>query len=123
MQNQVIKRRNLHYNPKLKVRARELRNNMTAAENKLWFEYLRQISFKVYRQKPIRNFIVDFYIPQFKLVIEVDGETHMRDAEYDDNRTEELKKLGLRIIRFWNNDILEGFAGVCDRIESYLNKA
>ena len=122
MQNQAIKRRNLRYNPKLKLRARELRNNMTAAESKLWFEYLRQISHRVYRQKSIGNFIVDFYVPQFKLVIEVDGETHVRDVIYDNYRTGELRKLGIKVIRFWNNDILEGFAEVCGKIESYLNK-
>ena len=95
MINQYFKRRNLRYNTKLKLRARELRNEMTTAEKKLWFEYFRQISYKVYRQKPIGNYIVDFYIPQIKLVIEVDGETHMRDAEYDENRIRELEKLGL----------------------------
>lgn len=89
-------------------------------ENKLWFEYLRQISYKVYRQKPIGNFIVDFYLPQLKLVVEIDGETHMRDVEYDNNRTRELEKLGLTVIRFWNDDVSDGFTGVCEIIESYF---
>lgn len=120
MTAQDFKRRNLRYNPKLKLEARELRNNPTIAEKKLWFGYLIQVNHKAYRQKPIGNFIVDFYIPQFKLVIEVDGETHMRDVEYDNNRTKELEKLGLKVIRFWNNDIAEGFGQVCDIIESYL---
>ena len=120
--NQEGKRRNFWYDPNLKLRARNLRNNPTAAESKLWFEYLRQIPYKIYRQKPIDNYIVDFYLPQFKLVIEVDGETHLRDAKYDDNRTRELEKLGLAVIRFWNDDVLNGFAGVCEEIEGCLKK-
>ena len=50
---------------------------MTPAERKLWHKYLRQFPLPVYRQKPIDNYIVDFYIPKLKLVIEIDGETHI----------------------------------------------
>jgi very-short-patch-repair endonuclease len=125
MQNEDFKRRNYRFNPKLKLRARELRNNMTAAENKLWIGCLRQFSVKVYRQKPIGNYIVDFYVPKLKLVIELDGETHIENKEikYDKNRTKELEKLGLKVARFWNYDILDnsgGFDAVCEKIYGYL---
>ncbi|MDD4901424.1 MAG: DUF559 domain-containing protein [Patescibacteria group bacterium] len=119
---EIKRRRNFWYNPKLKQRARELRNHPTVAENKLWFEYLRQIPHKALRQKPIGNYIVDFYLPQIKIVIEVDGETHLRDIGYDDKRTKELERLGLKVIRFWNDDVINGFVEVCKIIEGYLDK-
>ena len=102
------------YNPKLKERARHLRNNMTPAENKLWRKYLRQFPLPVYRQKPIDNYIVDFYIPKLKLVIEIDGETHLekKEIEYDSKRTKVLESYGLKVLRFWNYDILGGSDGL-----------
>ena len=117
-----IKRRNKLYSPELKMRARELRNNMTLAEKRLWLEYLRYFPLKVLRQKPIKNYIVDFYCPKLNLVIEVDGETHVQqnDLDYDKNRTEELEKLGLKVIRFWNYEIMEGLESVCERIENKI---
>ncbi|HBE56853.1 MAG TPA: endonuclease, partial [Cyanobacteria bacterium UBA11366] len=66
----------LPYNPALVARAKELRKNMTPAEKKLWYGYLRTFQFRVLRQRPIDHFIVDFYCPSLKLVIEVDGESH-----------------------------------------------
>lgn len=127
MQEEEFKRRNYRYNPKLKLRARELRNNMTGAENKLWVRCLRQFPVKVCRQKPIGNYVVDFYIPRLKLVIELDGETHIENKEikYDGHRTKELEKLGLKVMRFWNYEVLDnlgGFDAVCERIYGYLNK-
>jgi very-short-patch-repair endonuclease len=98
----------LPYNPKLKERARHLRNNMTPAEKKLWYKYLRQFPLPVYRQKPIDNYIVDFYIPKLKLVIEIDGESHIkkREIDYDEKRTKALESYGLKVLRFWNYDVL-----------------
>nr|WP_226577239.1 DUF559 domain-containing protein [Microseira wollei] len=66
----------LPYNPQLVERAKELRKNMTPAEKKLWNNYLRRFQFRVLRQRPIDNFIVDFYCANLKLVIEIDGEKH-----------------------------------------------
>lgn len=71
----------LQYNKNLKFFARDLRKNMTKAERKLWYEVLKNIRFQFYRQKPIANFIADFYCPKFNLVIEVDGETHSSERE------------------------------------------
>ncbi|CAN5896890.1 hypothetical protein BH24DEI2_BH24DEI2_20740 [soil metagenome] len=79
--------RHLPYNRALFERARELRKNMTPTEAKLWNECLRHLNVNVLRQRPIDNFIVDFYLPGSKLVIEVDGDSHFsaegraRDAE------------------------------------------
>nr|WP_217523364.1 DUF559 domain-containing protein [Pleurocapsa sp. PCC 7327] len=84
----------LPYNRNLVERAKQLRKNMTAAEKKLWYGYLRTFKFRVLRQRPISHFIVDFYCPSLKLVIEIDGENHCtNDAqEYDVARTQKLEE-------------------------------
>ncbi|NUJ98175.1 endonuclease domain-containing protein [Candidatus Gracilibacteria bacterium] len=115
----------LPYNLKLKEKTKELRKNMTEPEKKIWFGFLRNISnskFRVYRQRPINNFIVDFYIPKLKIVIEVDGETHFDEAgiAYDEERTQILEGLGLKVLRFTNKDIMENFDVVCRELEKEL---
>ncbi|AFY37130.1 hypothetical protein Lepto7376_0732 [[Leptolyngbya] sp. PCC 7376] len=110
------------YNPALVARAKILRKNMTSTERKLWFEYLRQFPLKVYRQRPIDHYIVDFFCPKLKLVIEVDGETHFIDEaqEYDRVRSEILQGYGLKILRFTNDEVLQNFSAVCTSIEENL---
>ena len=78
----------LPYNPKLIERARKMRKNPTLAEKKLWQAFLRRFPYRVLRQRVIDHFIVDFYIPKLKLVIEVDGGIHDQkdQAEYDKQR-------------------------------------
>jgi very-short-patch-repair endonuclease len=114
------------YKKDLKGKSRRMRNNMTAAERKLWYEYLRQHCYRFLKQKPIGNYIVDFYCPKLKLVIEVDGESHLDNneniIEYDKIRTRELNKVGVNILRFWNYDVLDGFEAVCEIIEKELLK-
>ena len=82
------------YNPDNREKARNLRNNMTEAEKKLWL-FLRSREEVWNRQKPIEHFIVDFYCSKYELVIEVDGATHSTEEEkkYDIYRTEILEKL------------------------------
>ncbi len=110
----------LPYNPQLTERAREMRKNPTLAERKLW-GYLRDFPVKMWRQKPINNFIVDFYCPKLKLVIEVDGDSHYTQEKlvYDQERTRILEGYGLRVIRFTNNEVLSDFDEVCEKIMSY----
>lgn len=112
----------LPYNPELVVKAKELRKNMTAAEKKLWYGYLRNFQFRVLRQRPIAYFIVDFYCAALKLVIEVDGDSHFTDEgkAYDAKRTKILVGYGLKVIRFTNDEVLHNFEAVCDRIESTI---
>ncbi len=71
---------------------------MTSAEKKLWYGYLRTFKFTVLRQRPIDYFIVDFYCPTLKLVIEVDGESHYSNdgKDYDGERTQRLEGSGSR---------------------------
>ena len=120
--NLVTTNYNLPYNPKLISKARELRKNMTGAEIKLWASFFRQQNFRVFRQRPIDQYIVDFYIPKYKLVIEIDGDTHYERKViiYDEQRTKILQKYNLRVIRFTNEDVLNNFDSVCESIQNYL---
>ncbi|TKJ41044.1 endonuclease [candidate division LCP-89 bacterium B3_LCP] len=108
----------LPYNPALVERAKLLRKNMTKPEKKLWLDCLRHSKYKFLRQRPIDHFIVDFYSPELKLVIEIDGESHFTEdgKGYDAERTSILEGYGLKIIRFLNTDVMENLAGVCSEI-------
>ncbi|EGJ31575.1 MULTISPECIES: endonuclease domain-containing protein [Moorena] len=112
----------LPYNYKLVSRARGLRKTMTPVEKKLWSCYLKNFQFRVLRQRPIANFIVDFYCAALKLVIEVDGDSHYTESgqAYDEERTHILEGYGLKVIRFTNDEVLHNFEAVCDRISSEL---
>ncbi|BAY32733.1 hypothetical protein NIES2107_46230 [Nostoc carneum NIES-2107] len=112
----------LPYNPKLIDRAKELRKNMTTAERKLWYEYFKNFKFRVLRQRPINNFIVDFYCPTLQLVIEIDGDSHFTDEaqDYDIERTRVLEGYGLKIIRFTNSQVLNQFDSVCEQIQDLI---
>ena len=103
-------------------RAQELRKNATKEENHLWYDFLRKHSMQFYRQKIIGNFIVDFYCPKMKLVIELDGSQHYEESSilYDRKRTELLQELGIIVMRFTNTDINNNFEGVCESIDAYI---
>ena len=112
----------LPYNPKLIERANKLRKNQTLAEKKLWQLYLRNLKYRVLRQRVIDHFIVDFYCPKLKLVIEIDGDIHDQEEIkiYDEQRTLFLEVYYLEIIRFKNREIMENFPGVIRVINRYL---
>ncbi len=106
--------------PELKVRRQELRRNQTDAEKRLW-EKLRNKGIegiKFYRQHSVGPYILDFYSPQMRLAIELDGSQHTEEInrEYDAARTEYLKAHGVEVIRFWNNDIMRNIGSVLQRI-------
>ncbi|NNH26522.1 endonuclease domain-containing protein [Acinetobacter terrestris] len=98
------------YNKDLKQASRELRNNMTEAEKLLWARLRGKqiLGLQFYRQKPILNFIVDFYCPAANWVIECDGGQHFTEEglEADRLRDQALAELGLRVLRFDNQQIL-----------------
>lgn len=104
--------------PELDAAARLHRRNMTPAERALWKELrghqLHGLGFR--RQHPLGSFIVDFYCPQFKLVIELDGDVHANQAEYDAARTEHLAAYGYRVIRFRNEAVLSDLSTVLEQI-------
>lgn len=122
-QNFINTAYHLPYNQKLVEKAKELRKNMTLAEKKLWNNYLKTLKIRFLRQRPIDNFIVDFYCANLKLVIEIDGETHFtyEAKNYDSQRTSVLESYGLQVIRFTNEEVFKNFEGVCECIENYFN--
>jgi len=114
----------LPYNPKLKERARELRKNLTIAENRLWQGYLRYHQLTFHRQHSIDHYIVDFYSSKFQLVIEIDGEQHFtpEGKEYDAQRDSILTGYNLKVIRFSNKEVMEEFDSVVGKIEDVLQR-
>ncbi|MBI9049468.1 MAG: endonuclease domain-containing protein [Anaerolineaceae bacterium] len=98
--------------------ARELRKAQTKAEQTLWqvirFKQINGIRFR--RQHAIGPYIVDFCSPSKKLIIEVDGGQHLEQKEYDAQRTEFLQSKGYRVLRFWNNDVMNNLEGVIQEI-------
>ncbi len=104
------------YRKTLVAKARANRyQNPTPAEKKFWFEVLRNKSFaglKFTRQKPLGKYVVDFYCAQLKLAIEIDGDTHTEQPKYDEARTQNLKALGVTLIRYTNRDVLNNLEGV-----------
>jgi very-short-patch-repair endonuclease len=95
-----------------------LRNNMSDAEQVLWHLLRgRQISgLKFRRQHPFGDFILDFVCLENKLVIEVDGGQHGQQSGYDENRTQKLQAAGFRVLRFWNNEVLQEIESVKEKI-------
>jgi very-short-patch-repair endonuclease len=103
-------------------RARALRRDMTEAEKKLW-QHLRQPPFKEHhfrRQATIGSYFPDFASHKLRIVIEVDGGQHS-DSAADDLRTSDLVSKGYRVLRFWNNDVLENTFGVLSTIDTAIN--
>ena len=109
-------------NKDLKNHSRELRNSATKQENHLWYDFLKKHHLQFYRQRIIGNYIVDFYCPKAKLVIELDGAQHYEKEalEYDALRTRYLHSLELRVLRFLNEDIDGCFESVCQHIETTI---
>ena len=105
--------------------ARELRKNPTAAEDHLWQALRRKAveGQRFRRQHVFERFIVDFYCPAAHLVIEVDGDTHAQQAEYDALRTAFLESLGLRVLRFRNEDVFTNLSEVLARIQAAVESA
>ena len=104
------------------IKARYLRKEETMAEKILWNELRnRKLGTKFRRQHPFEKFIFDFYAPEIKLAIELDGSPHKENAEYDNLRTEYLKSEGIAIIRFWNKEIENNLEKVLERIRKAIS--
>jgi very-short-patch-repair endonuclease len=101
--------------------AYDLRKDMTHAEKVLWERLNKsQLGVRFKAQHPIDIFVADFYCHKYKLVIEVDGEIHLSQIEYDENRTAELERLDLTIVRFTNDEVLNNIEQVIEKIKGYL---
>src|SRR5512138_244800 len=112
----------IQYRRKLKTASRSLRRQSTPAERKLWFEFLRDLPEKFTRQKPLGRYVADFYCSAHRLVIEVDGDSHFIGDRRDEVRTAALEALGIRVIRFTNEDVMQRFEGVCMEIARVLRE-
>ncbi|NIE96097.1 DUF559 domain-containing protein [Acinetobacter sp. Tr-809] len=114
------------YNKNLKQASRNLRSNMTDAEQLLWQRIRRKqvLGLQFYRQKPILNFIVDFYCPAVNLVIECDGGQHYskEGLEIDKNRDHTLSELGLITLRFSNHQILTEIDAVVEQVYGVIRR-
>ena len=113
------------HNKQLVPYAKRLRNEMTKEERHLWYDYLRTHSVRFSRQKILGKYIVDFYSPKAKLVIELDGSQHYEDEnrEKDNERTAFLKSYGLTIVRIPNNEVNRNFRGVCEYIDLMIEQS
>ena len=114
----------IYYNPKLKALSRELRKKGTLSEVLLW-NTLKGKKIKGYqfiRQKPIGDYIVDFFCSKLKLVIEIDGISHNDKSESDQIRQQKLESLGLSILRFYEWDVKKDIHAVVQVIENWIEE-
>lgn len=118
------RKRIIPYNPKLKERANYLRKNSTLSEVLLW-KYLKGKKTPGYdfdRQKPIDNYIVDFFCNELMLAIEIDGSTHNYNSEEDRKRQTKLESLGVRFLRFNDLDIKKNMSGILSVIGNWIRE-
>ena len=99
-----------------------MRKKMTPQEGVLWHTYLKKYPIKIFRQKIIGNYIADFYCSHAKLIIELDGSQHFEEnsIEYDKIRTDYFNSLGIKVIRFTNNEIKQNIDSVCMMIDKEI---
>ena len=113
----------IQYNPKLKEFARQLRNNSTKSEIRLWQKLKRnQYGYDFHRQKPIDEYIVDFFCNKLQLAIECDGYSHeiVEVWKKDVKKTKRLNQLGVRVLRFSDHQIMNDIENVLRHIEDYI---
>ena len=114
------------YNKHLVSKVKDLRNHPTPAEKQFW-NILRKMPFyktaRFNRQKPLGEYIVDFYCHEYRLVIEIDGDSHAQDGAKikDKKRTEFMESKGLQVIRFTNQEVLHRIDGVIQTLENLLD--
>ncbi len=104
--------------------AKRLRKEMTPQELRLWYRFLRTYPVKIYKQRIIGNYIVDFYCASARLIIEVDGSQHYEDCgkEHDAERTAYFESLGLTVVRYSNREINCNFGAVCEQINQIIQE-
>jgi len=114
----------IYYNKNLTEKAKENRMNPTVPEKIMW-KILRgkQLGdYKFIRQKPIDNFIIDFYCSELLLAIEIDGDSHAFQDDYDAFRTKKLNAFGIKVIRYSNSEIIVSIDGVYEDLKNKINK-
>jgi very-short-patch-repair endonuclease len=121
-----MKRKIIPYNPKLKELARKLRNDSTQSEIRLW-QYLKNkqmYGYDFHRQKPLLNYIADFYCAEMDLVIELDGRSHTFEevVTKDEAKTSELEAVGLCVLRFCDEEVMKDINNVLRTISIYIEE-
>ena len=110
------------YNKKLVSTAKTLRKNMTPEEKHLWYDFLKKLPMNVRRQHNIENYIVDFYIAERKIVIELDGIQHSSTDHQETDKTRDivLSTWGIKVLRYSNKNINQNFKSVQEDILKHL---
>jgi very-short-patch-repair endonuclease len=116
---------NYRHNKQLVSFAKSLRKSMTKEERHLWYDFLKGYEPRFLRQKIIGNYIVDFYCPQAKIVVELDGSQHFHPGEIqrDSGRSHFLAQYQICVIRIPNNEVISNFRGVCEYIDSQVRQS
>ncbi|WP_366184787.1 endonuclease domain-containing protein [Flavobacterium ovatum] len=121
-----MKRKIIPYNPNLKAFARELRNNSTKSEIILWLKLKgkQMYGYDFHRQKPIDNYILDFFCQELMLGIEVDGYSHefLEVQEKDSIKEKRMNELGIQVLRFSDYQVLRDMENVMRAIEFYIEE-
>jgi very-short-patch-repair endonuclease len=119
-----MRRKFIRYNPKLKTTAHMLRKQSTLAEILLWNELKgkKLLGCDFHRQKPIGNYIVDFFCPGLKLAIEIDGASHLGRTQEDMKRQKELESLSIRFLRFQDIEVKQDLGAVIATIRDWILK-
>ena len=115
---------NNHYNKKLKTYSRELRNeSVSKAEKFIWKSILsrKQLGISFKRQRPIDNFIVDFFSKEILLIIEIDGSSHFNKESYDRFRQDKLEKLGYTFVRFSEGEVLNNLSDIAQNLKHIIH--
>lgn len=112
----------VNYLKELRELSRKNRINSTESEKKIWDEILKQrkTGYKFLRQKPINRFILDFYCSELNLAIEIDGVSHNKKKGYDEARDRFLNQIGIKTIRFTNNEVLTDIENVKHKLMSAI---
>ena len=111
----------IYYNPRLKEKARHLRNGSTFSEILLWLKIKGKVlGYEFHRQVPIDEYIVDFYCHELRLAIEIDGSSHNNKYEYDLKRQNKLETLGVNFIRFDDLDVKRNMNDVLRALGSLI---
>lgn len=124
--NTVMDNKFLYNNKVFRERRKELRNNQTKAEKILWkiVSKNKVLGLRFFRQYSVGPYILDFYCPKIRLSIEVDGNVHSDEKAivYDKDREKYLKGLDIKIIRFWNDDVLKNTKEIRTKIQNVVEK-
>lgn len=122
--NPITQRGHNRYLLELRQLARDNRKNPTKAEAQIWYHLLKDkyLGYRFLRQKPIDQFILDFYAPKLLLDVEVDGDSHLSKAYYDQGRDQKLLTIGIKTLRYSNNDILKKLNNVVEDLKIQISK-